>query len=320
MKTKMKTITFLTSLLISATSFAQIAFTSFEEPNIVTVQYTDLGDPAVAHDLVSNENESIVNFTSTGGEMGFNARYEPYDVPSTGLTDGDWVGVVDVTEFEVGAISTTDGSQGYKISDVDGNYILEFDPVDLTGFTDVTLSFNLLIKSSMYEGNGTENHSESDTFRIYVKDLANGAEYDVFSPLGMNITSLYLNFWQGGEVSLPSDITTAQLIVHVRTSEPEEAIYFDDFVFDGKATLSLDDINIKQNQFSVYPNPSKDFVNITSQISGNKNIEIYNLLGKRIINTTISSDRLNVSELISGIYMMKITQNGSSSTKKLIIK
>ncbi|MCF6307825.1 MAG: hypothetical protein L3J09_07700, partial [Flavobacteriaceae bacterium] len=136
----MKKITFLAALLISAASFAQIAgFTSFEEPGIVAIQYVDLGDPAVAHDLVNNVDEPLVDFTSTGTEMGFDARYEPYDNPSVGLTDGDWVGV---TGFTGDVAAFSDGAQGYSIGDVDGNYILEFDPVDLTGYTGATLGID----------------------------------------------------------------------------------------------------------------------------------------------------------------------------------
>ena len=89
----MKKITFIAAIFLSALSYGQIAGTSFEEPGIFTIQYLDTGDATTAHDLASNADEPFVNYTSTGGEMGFNARYEPYDNPSDGLTDGDWVGV-----------------------------------------------------------------------------------------------------------------------------------------------------------------------------------------------------------------------------------
>ena len=93
----MKKITFLAALLISAASFAQIAYTSFEEPGAEPgVQYTDLGDPNVAHDLINNTAEPLVDYIVTGNEIGFDASYSPYDAPSNGLTDGDWVGVTDL--------------------------------------------------------------------------------------------------------------------------------------------------------------------------------------------------------------------------------
>ena len=61
-------------------------------------------------------------------------------------------------------------------------------------------------------------------------------------------------------------------------------------------------------------------MNISSPSNGEKNIVVYDILGKQVINTTITSDRLNLSQLNSGVYMLNISENGISSTKKLVIK
>ena len=121
----MKKITILAAFLVSVASFAQISGTSFEEPAVFSIEYTDTDDANVAHDLINNPDEPIVNYTSTGGELGFNARYEPYDTPGDGLTDGDFVGVTDFTPTNNDPYP--DGDQGYQISDSDGNFILEFE-------------------------------------------------------------------------------------------------------------------------------------------------------------------------------------------------
>lgn len=114
----MKKITFLVMLLISVISFAQYESTSFLEPEAIGGDYTDSGDAIMAHDLIDNTGEPFVKFPSTGEEPEFTAAYAPYDTPGVGLTDGD---SVKVTSF------AQDGVQGYKINDVDGNFILEFD-------------------------------------------------------------------------------------------------------------------------------------------------------------------------------------------------
>ncbi len=245
--------------------------------------------------------------------MGFDARYEPYDVPSNGLTDGDWVGV---TDFTGDVTAFTDGAQGYGIGDVDGNYILEFDQIDLTGYTGVTLGIDYYINDTGYEGDGTVNEEGSDRMRIYVKDLTNATEIDILNTTGSDINDLAIQgSWQNGLVSLP-DGATVQLVVEVRNNSGSEVLYLDHIVIDGILGLG----NNNKNTFSVYPNPANNFVNITSQFSGDKNIAIYDILGKQVINTTISSDRLNISELTSGVYMMTISQNGVSSTKKLVVR
>lgn len=310
----MKKITFLAALLISAVSFSQIEYTSFEEPDAVGGKYTDTEDPATAHPLADNAAEPVVNFTSTGGEMGYNAFYSPYDTPSNGLSDGDFVGVT--TFAPSGSDPYPDGDQGYQISDVDGNYSLKFDTVDLTGATSPSLSLNYFIGDDGYEGNGTVNEEGDDRIRIYVKDLTNATEIDILNSTGTNINDLGIQGeWITGNVDLLAD-TSVQLVIEVRCNSSNEAFFFDNITVNG--ILGLGDNN--QDIFSIYPNPANDFVNITSQNSGNKNVVVYDVLGKQVINTTISSDRLNISELTSGIYMMTISQNGISSTKKLVVK
>jgi hypothetical protein len=312
----MKKITFLAVILISAISFAQVASTSFEEPEAIGGKYFDLGDPATAHPLADNAGEPIVNYTSTGGEMGFSAFYAPYDEPGEGLVDGDFVGVTTFTP--TGSDPYPDGEQGYQISDVDGNYILEFDEIVSTS-TGPNFSLNYFIADTGYEGDGTENASGSDRIRIYVKDLTNNTEHDILNSTGTNIEDLGLQgAWQSGSTTdLSTDGATFQLVIEVRCNSSNEAFFFDNVRFDGVLGTG----NNSQETFSVYPNPaSNGFVNITSITNGDKNIAVYDVLGKQVISTTIAADRLNISELTSGIYIMKITQNGISSTKKLVIR
>ncbi|NND64120.1 MAG: hypothetical protein HKN48_13090, partial [Flavobacteriaceae bacterium] len=201
----MKKITLLAALLVGVASFAQIASTSFEEPAVFTVQYIDLLDPNMAHGLADNADEPFVNWTTTGGEMGFSARYEPYDTPDVGLTDGDFVGV---TDFAATVTAYTDGLQGYQISDADGNFILEFDTVDLTGTSAPGMSIDYFIAETGYEGDGTVNESSSDRLRIYVKDLTNATEIDILDTTGSDINDLGIEgTWINGLASLLPNTT-----------------------------------------------------------------------------------------------------------------
>lgn len=84
-------------------------------------------------------------------------------------------------------------------------------------------------------------------------------------------------------------------------------------------TLSTEDFT--SASFKVYPNPtSLGFVNISSANSEAISVAVYDILGKQVINETLNNNRLNVSTLNTGVYIMKVTQNNASVTKKLIIK
>lgn len=72
--------------------------------------------------------------------------------------------------------------------------------------------------------------------------------------------------------------------------------------------------------FRVFPNPtSVGFVNITSYNTGSMSVKIFDVLGKQVLNQTVNNNRLNLSTLNSGIYIMKITQNNATVIKKLVI-
>ena len=84
------------------------------------------------------------------------------------------------------------------------------------------------------------------------------------------------------------------------------------------AELSVAQNNI--SDFSIYPNPvTNGFVSIETTLAGSVQVEIYNLLGKQVISAQPTNGTLNLSSLQSGVYLIKITQNGNSATKKLII-
>ena len=84
-------------------------------------------------------------------------------------------------------------------------------------------------------------------------------------------------------------------------------------------TLSTEEFSA--DSFKVFPNPtSTGFVNIVSNNNDATSVAVYDILGKQVINESLTNDRLNVSGLNTGVYILKITQNDASVTKKLVIK
>ncbi|WP_298416984.1 T9SS type A sorting domain-containing protein [uncultured Kordia sp.] len=72
--------------------------------------------------------------------------------------------------------------------------------------------------------------------------------------------------------------------------------------------------------FSMYPNPANGTtVTIASATNSTKEVKVYSIIGKQVINTKITNT-LNIADLQSGIYVVQITENGKSATKKLVIK
>ena len=85
------------------------------------------------------------------------------------------------------------------------------------------------------------------------------------------------------------------------------------------ATLSNEDFI--SNAFKLYPNPAQsNFVNISSTGSGAIQANVFDILGKQVINAAVSNGRLDVSPLHTGVYIVKLTQGDATTTKKLIIQ
>jgi hypothetical protein len=72
---------------------------------------------------------------------------------------------------------------------------------------------------------------------------------------------------------------------------------------------------------SLYPNPvTNGKVYITSKNDLEKEILVFDVLGKKVIQTHLASRELNVADLAPGVYIIKISEENASATRKLIIR
>lgn len=72
---------------------------------------------------------------------------------------------------------------------------------------------------------------------------------------------------------------------------------------------------------SLYPNPATNGkVYITSKNDSDKDIIIFDVLGKKVLQTSISARELNISNLTPGVYIIKITESDAVATRKLIVR
>lgn len=77
--------------------------------------------------------------------------------------------------------------------------------------------------------------------------------------------------------------------------------------------LGIDDWN--KIPIRLYPNPAKDLVHITSE-KKIKSVEVYDYLGRSI--KTEFSDKINVSQLVKGNYLLKIKTDSGETIEKFI--
>lgn len=73
--------------------------------------------------------------------------------------------------------------------------------------------------------------------------------------------------------------------------------------------------------FKLYPNPAyNDVVYITSEYNDTKVITVYDVLGEVVLTDRISTNTLNISRLVPGVYVLQVTERQKTITRKLVVK
>ncbi|ANW95412.1 hypothetical protein AXE80_03565 [Wenyingzhuangia fucanilytica] len=119
-----------------------------------------------------------------------------------------------------------------------------------------------------------------------------------------------------------SGIATATLYVPVGSkSAYEVADVWKDFgtIVEGDITLSTNEVE-KEFNFNIYPNPTSDVVTINSNQLNDASVSVYDITGELLFVNKLegSSSNIDISNLISGVYMFKIETSKGQFTKRII--
>ncbi|WP_396170650.1 T9SS type A sorting domain-containing protein [Flavobacterium sp.] len=98
------------------------------------------------------------------------------------------------------------------------------------------------------------------------------------------------------------------------------SVYVDLIVFDNivPSVLDITDFGYANNTISLYPNPAKEVLNISSSSQIAK-IEVFDLLGKKVASNNNNSN-VNVAAIGKGAYIVKVVQENGSIIAKQFIK
>jgi hypothetical protein len=89
------------------------------------------------------------------------------------------------------------------------------------------------------------------------------------------------------------------------------------YYYGNEATASVNEFD--SINFSVYPNPTSSILKIDDSNFSLKNIEIYNIIGKKVF--TSSKNEINLEGLVNGVYVLKVqSENGNIATKRIVKK
>jgi len=176
---------------------------------------------------------------------------------------------------------------------------------DLSGSSDVVVSYSDYVEYPTW--------ADTHSF-LYSEDYS--GDVDTATWVVLNDVIPAGDTWHdNGPYALPS---TATVNIAFRYTGYDAANWFIDDV-SVWSTLSIDDVDTLD--MIIYPNPvDGNYVTITSPVNGLKNIEIFDINGRRVMDTVISNDTLDVSLINSGFYMIKVTIDGQTKISKLVVR
>ncbi len=86
-----------------------------------------------------------------------------------------------------------------------------------------------------------------------------------------------------------------------------------------EAPLSVADQEFAANELSIYPNAVTDYLNIESTVANTFQVSVFDMLGKQVSKATVTG-KLNMGNLSSGLYIVKIRSGNKASSFKVVKK
>ena len=213
-----------------------------------------------------------------------------------------------------------------------GDNVFEIDGTESTSNPVVTGSYTINGVTAI----GNANAAQSDTYGHW-KAAATGANNNiVFKGFksGNKIEGIDATTFANGTLTFSNlDFITTNTLATISTSltsthaeilsaqapgtgSTEEHFYtWTAYFTSGKGTLSVED-NIIKTEFSVYPNPFSNNLNISGQIKVEA-LKLYNITGQ-LVKQNKNSNSINVSELAKGVYMLEVTSDSIREVKRVI--
>ncbi|AXG71438.1 internalin-J [Kordia sp. SMS9] len=216
--------------------------------------------------------------------------------------------------------------------DVSQNTLLATLSIGENNLSSIDLSANPSLDSFFTTGNPSlqtiDFSANANLFRISIDNSAI-TDLDLSNNSGLGEVEAYdnsnlasVNVANGNNVAITlADFTnnTALSCIQIDTGfTPPSSSWFKDASANYSAdcsSLSVDDFN-SNNKIKIYPNPAKNnlYIESNQQI---ETIEIYTLLGEKVVEAKTTT--INISNLNSGIYLIKIISlNRNVLTKKFI--
>ena len=209
---------------------------------------------------------------------------------------------------------------GYTTGPYTGTYMAEFDITSFSANTTKYVSPVLDLSSATVQTldfyyRNRDWGGDQNVLKVYYRTSASTAWV-----LISTYNTSQSEWITSGVLPLPSPSSTYQIALE-GVANYGYSINVDDVRVTSGA-LSVSDVTDKKDLFKVFPNPTSDYINITSKVSISEVI-LFDLNGKKIktLNPGKSEMNMSVRDLQSGVYVVQIKgEDNSMSSHKFVKK
>jgi len=334
--------------IIEGTEYAQTVTVDYEGLNTLTIAageafpkwltLVDNGDKTATLSGTSVMGEYVVNVIATDSTysdtMSYTIKVDAVPViaaiedvvieEGAAYTDTVFVAYNDTTAISILAgenfplwLTITDN--GDKTATITGTGVVGEYPVQVIATDGTyydTLSFNISVGGiPTFTSTPVTTGSENSVYTYNVTTAINGSET-------LAITSDELPTWltltdNGNGTAVITGTPTTMGVYHV--SLKAAGTYFSATqAYDIDITVGVNDV--AANNFVVYPNPASQYIQILN--IDKATIEIFDITGQlvKVQESVFSTDKIDVSEMNNGIYMIVLTNNQGKASKRLVIE
>ncbi|WP_396198137.1 T9SS type A sorting domain-containing protein [Flavobacterium sp.] len=259
-------------------------------------------------------NLSYTGITATGNSVALAGTGSDTLLPFTDSTSGDIYASFLIKVTDLTGISTTGSTYFATFSNAtnvySGKIWIKTNGTQFQyGISTTTVTADIVWSPNLYNVNTTQ-------YLVLGYNFTN------------NLLALYENPTIGGSSSASISTTPAAALTSIAnfifrqdsaTSTP--AMILDELKITTTPNFTLSNQSFSQiDGLKMYPNPAKNNLFIETALNSDINVAIVDVLGKEVINSKVSNSAVNISGLTPGMYIVKITEEGKTSTKKLIIE
>lgn len=272
-----------------------------------------------AYGNISNASNLVTITTLEAAEVIFSEDFNDCQnvkfTPVSELSTQDWHCQIEFGEDNTGCFQMNSYSQGNQVPSID--WLITTNSINLANYTQESLSFytvaaygnselQLLYSTDYNAANAPSNATWTAVPNLTIPQHPSGnANEVVFEFNDIDISSINGNVYFAFKYD---------------TSNGEQATRWtvDSFLIEGEQNLSTS--TEQQLAFSIYPNPSQGRFNISLPSKAEFSYAIYDLNGRLLQQKEKSTAQISVENLASGLYLLQVSSEGKTATKKLIIE